>query len=182
MKKAASSKFYSALVLFGLMGQTAWVVENMYLNVFMYKMFHATASDISLMVTASAVSAAITTVLIGALSDRIGKRRLLISLGYILWGVSIFSFILLKEETIRAIFPLTASAATLGVSLTVVFDCIMTFFGSSANDAAFNAWLTDSAEADKRGAAEGINAMMPLVAILAVFGGFMAFDLDRSES
>ncbi len=58
----------------------------------------------------------------------------------------------------------------------------MTLFGSAANDAAFNAWLTDSTTADNRGAAEGINAMMPLVAILAVFGGFMAFDLDRAES
>ncbi len=58
----------------------------------------------------------------------------------------------------------------------------MTFFGSSANDAAFNAWLTDSTDSTNRGAAEGINAMMPLVAILAVFGGFMAFDLDSPAS
>ena len=58
----------------------------------------------------------------------------------------------------------------------------MTFFGSSANDAAFNAWLTDSTDETNRGAAEGINAMMPLVAILAVFGGFMAFDLNESRS
>ena len=47
MKKASQSKFYLALVLFGLMGQIAWVVENMYLNVFIYKMFNATAADIS---------------------------------------------------------------------------------------------------------------------------------------
>jgi MFS family permease len=58
----------------------------------------------------------------------------------------------------------------------------MTFFGSSANDACFNAWLTDSTDSTDRGAAEGINSMMPLVAILAVFGGFMAFDLGKSES
>jgi MFS family permease len=58
----------------------------------------------------------------------------------------------------------------------------MTFFGSSANDAAFNAWLTDSTSHENRGTAEGINAMMPLVAILAVFGGFMAFNLDLPES
>ncbi|MBR2616559.1 MAG: MFS transporter, partial [Clostridia bacterium] len=61
-------------------------------------------------------------------------------------------------------------------------DCVMTFFGSTANDAAFNAWLTDSADQKKRGAAEGINAMMPLLAILVVFGGFMFFDLNREES
>jgi MFS family permease len=58
----------------------------------------------------------------------------------------------------------------------------MTFFGSSANDAAFNAWLTDSTDSANRGAAEGINSMMPLVAILVVFGGFMAFDLNLASS
>ncbi len=31
-----------------------WVVENMYFNVFICKMFRASASDIALMVTASA--------------------------------------------------------------------------------------------------------------------------------
>ncbi|MBQ8718994.1 MAG: MFS transporter, partial [Clostridia bacterium] len=79
-------------------------------------------------------------------------------------------------------FPSAASAASLGVSLGIALDCLMTFFGSSATDAAFNAWLTDSTDATNRGAAEVINAMMPLVAILAVFGGFMAFNLDESSS
>jgi len=69
-----------------------------------------------------------------------------------------------------------------GVSLVIIMDCVMTFFGSSANDACFNAWLTDMTDETNRGAAEGINAMMPLLAILVVFGGFMGFDLNLSES
>lgn len=182
MKTKLKGSFWLALVLFSLMGQVAWVVENMYLNVFIYKMFNASAADISLMVAASAISATLTTVFIGALSDRLGKRRVFISGGYILWGISIFAFALLKLDIISAVFPAAVSAASIGVTLTIALDCIMTFFGSSANDAAFNAWLTDSTDASNRGAAEGINAMMPLVAILAVFGGFMAFDLDKSES
>ena len=181
-KKRLSGKFWLALTLFSLLGQIAWVVENMYLNVFIYKTFNASAADISTMVAASAVAATLTTVFIGALSDKLGKRKIFISGGYILWGVSILAFMLLRIDVIEAIFPMTASAAALGVSLTIVMDCVMTFFGSSANDAAFNAWLTDSATDETRGAAEGVNAMMPLVAILAVFGGFMAFDLDKSES
>ena len=182
MKSGKSSRFWIALTLFSLIGQVAWVVENMYLNVFMYKMFHADAADISAMVAASAVAATLTTVFIGALSDRIGRRKLFMCGGYILWGISILAFILLREDIIGALFPMAATASALCITLTVVLDCVMTFFGSSANDAAFNAWLTDSVEPDGRGAAEGINAMMPLVAILAVFGGFMAFDLDRAES
>lgn len=182
MKTKLSSKFWLTLILFSLIGQIAWVVENMYLNVFIYKMFNASAADISAMVAASAVAATLTTVFVGALSDKIGKRKLFMCGGYILWGISILAFILLKEELIAAVFPMAASAAAVGVSLVIILDCLMTFFGSSANDAAFNAWLTDSTDDSNRGAAEGINAMMPLVAILAVFGGFMAFDLNAPES
>ncbi len=182
MKTKLSPRFWAALTVFSLVGQIAWVVENMYFNVFIYKMFNASAENISAMVAASAVAATLTTVFIGALSDKIGKRKLFICGGYILWGVSILSFILIKKDVIEAVFPMTVSAASVGVSLVIILDCVMTFFGSSANDAAFNAWLTDSTDDTNRGAAEGINAMMPLVAILAVFGGFMAFDLDKDES
>ena len=182
MKSKLSGRFWLALTIFSLMGQVAWVVENMYFNVFIYKMFGATAADISAMVTASAVTATLTTIFMGALSDKIGKRKLFICGGYILWGISIFSFVLLREDIISKTLALTGSAAAMGVSLTIILDCVMTFFGSTANDAAFNAWLTDSVDGKHRGAAEGINAMMPLVSILVVFGGFMFFDLDRADS
>ncbi len=182
MKTKLSRKFMLALTIFSLMGQVAWVVENMYFNVFIYKMFNASPRDISLMVSASAVAATLTTVFMGALSDKLGKRKLFICSGYILWGVSIFSFTLLREDVINAIFPLCTSAAAVGISLTIILDCVMTFFGSTANDAAFNAWLTDSTDESCRGSAEGINSMMPLVAILVVFGGFMFFDLQKAES
>ena len=182
MKTRLSSKFWVALTIFSLMGQIAWVVENMYFNVFIYKMFSATATDIANMVSASAITATLTTIFMGALSDKIGKRKLFICSGYILWGISIFSFIFLREDVISKTFGLTVSAASLGVTLTIILDCVMTFFGSTANDAAFNAWLTDSTDASNRGSAEGINAMMPLVSILVVFGGFMFFDLEKAES
>ena len=182
MKTKLSSKFWIALVLCSLTGQVAWVVENMYLNVFIYKMFAASAADISLMVSASAVAATVTTVFMGALSDKVGKRKLFICAGYILWGISIFCFALIRTDVLDKMFPMVTSAASLGVSLTIIFDCLMTFFGSTANDAAFNAWVTDSTDSTNRGAAEGINSMMPLVSILVVFGGFMAFDLNRQES
>ena len=182
MTTKLSSRFWVALTLFSLVGQIAWVVENMYFNVFIYKMFRASAADISAMVGASSVAATVTTVLIGALSDRIGKRKLLICGGYLCWGVSILSFCLLRVEVIETLFPMTASAMATGVSLVIILDCVMTFFGSSANDAAFNAWVTDSTDHTNRGTVEGINAMMPLISILVVFGGFMGFDLDKSAS
>ena len=180
MKK--NRKFWLTLIIFSLTGQIAWVVENMYFNVFIYKMFHASASEIATMVTASAIAATVTTVLMGALSDRLGKRKVFMCFGYIAWGVSILSFALIRLDVISALFGSTVGAASIGVTLVIIMDCVMTFFGSSANDAAFNAWLTDSTDETNRGAAEGINSMMPLISILVVFGGFMGFNLDLAES
>ena len=186
MKTKLSPRFWLALSLFSLFGQVAWVVENMYLNVFIYKMFRASAADISMMVAASAITATLTTVLIGALSDRLGKRKVFMCAGYILWGISVMGFGLIRENEIHNLFfpavSFNGAALSLCITLTITLDCVMTFFGSSANDAAFNAWLTDSTDETNRGAAEGINAMMPLVAILVVFGGFMAFNLDSADS
>lgn len=182
MKKKLDGKFWAAMLIFGLIGQIAWVVENMYLNVFLYKMFNASAADISLMVGASSVAATLTTVLVGAFSDKVGKRKLLMCLGYIIWGVSILGFGLIKVETLTPIAGSVTAAASLGVSLVIALDCIMTFFGSAANDAAYNAWLTDMGSEGDRGKIEGFNSMMPLIAILFVFGGFMGFNLDLPES
>ncbi len=182
MKTKLSPRFWTALTLFSLIGQVAWVVENMYFNVFIYKMFNATAENISAMVAASAVAATVTTVFMGALSDKIGKRKLFMCAGYILWGISILSFAFIKTETINALFPSVVSAAAVGVNLVIILDCVMTFFGSTANDAAFNASVTDSTDSSNRGSVEGINSMMPLVAILVVFGSFMFFDLEQSSS
>ena len=160
-----NKKFWVAMLIFGMMGQVAWVVENMYFNVFIYKMFNASAADISAMVMASAVTAAVTTIIMGAVSDKVGKRKAFMSAGYIIWGISIISFAYIRN-----------------VLLTIVMDCVMTFFGSTANDAAYNAWLTDRGDSGNRGKIEGINSMMPLVSILIVFGGFMSFNLDERSS
>lgn len=185
-KTSSNARFLLALIVFSLVGQVAWVVENMYLNVFIYKMFRASAEQISFMVRASAVAATVTTLLIGALSDKLGKRKLFICGGYILWGISILGFAAIREDWVSGVFFPMATGTTqtmaLCVTLTIALDCIMTFFGSSANDAAFNAWLTDSSDETNRGRVEGINSMMPLMAILVVFGGFMSLNQDLQES
>ena len=182
MKTKLTPKFWVALTLFSLVGQIAWVIENMYLNVFIYDMFRATPEDISTMVSASAIAATLTTVFIGALSDRVGKRKLFMCGGYILWGISILGFALVRADIIEPLIPATVSVSTVGISLVIILDCVMTFFGSSANDAAFNAWLTDSTDDSNRGSAEGINAMMPLIAILVVFGGFMFIPKEGNDA
>src|SRR5690606_40395869 len=49
-------------------------------------------------------------------------------------------------------------------------DLIMTVFGSGANDAAFNAWVTESTTSRNRGRVDGVLAVMPLLSMLVVFG------------
>lgn len=145
-------------------------------------MFRASAADISMMVGASSVAAALTTILIGALSDWVGKRKLFICGGYLVWGITILAFGLVRMDILTPICGGTMDAAAMGINLVIILDCVMTFFGSAANDAAYNAWLTDEGDETNRGKIEGINAMMPLVSILVVFGGFMGFDLDKADS
>ena len=128
-KTKKSPKFWLSLVIFSLVGQVAWVMENMYLNVFIYERFRASAESISAMVSASAIAATVTTLLIGALSDKLGKRKLFICGGYICWGISIWSFALINILAPAA--AAGAAAVSLGVSLVIIMDCLMTFFGSA---------------------------------------------------
>lgn len=168
-------KFYFSLVLFSLLGQIAWVVENMYFNVFISQEFGASQFYVALMVSLSAVVATLTTLLVGAFSDKVGKRKIFIWLGYIVWGLTISAFCLFSEETISSIVPASIDACAVGIALVIFFDCLMTFFGSSANDACFNSWITDCTDSTNRGKVEGINSMMPLLAILIVFGLLSGF-------
>ena len=166
-------KTWLVIVIISLFGQVAWTIENNFFNLYIRDVFNANLSQIALMVSMSAIAATITSLLIGALSDKLGKRKIIITLGYILWGVTILCFALLQRFASNLEAILGVSAATIGVSLVIIFDCIMTFFGSSANDAAFNAWLTDITDETNRGKVEGVNAAMPLLSMLLVFGGAM---------
>ena len=174
-------KTWFAIILFSLCGQVAWTIENMLFNVFINEEFDASLNNIALMVSVSATAATITTLLMGALSDKVGKRKIFICGGYLLWGLSIMAFALLKVENLNKIFGSSINALALGVGLTILFDVIMTFFGSTANDAAYNAWLTNITEENNRGKVEGVNSAMPLVAILFVFGGQMLVENNPNK-
>lgn len=160
---------WTALLVLGFTGQLAWVVENMYLNVFLYNTITGNTKVIAVMVSASAVVAAATALIVGALSDKLGIRKPVIVAGYLLWGVSVIAFALVRVNAL-AFLAGPATAVRLAAAMVVILDCVMTFFGSSANDAAFNAWVTDVTEERNRGRVEAVLAVMPLAAMLAVFG------------
>ena len=142
MESKLSIRHWLTFIIAGLVGQFAWTIENMYLNRYV---FYATSNYnfIAPMVAISAVASTLTTLLMGALSDRYGKRKFFISVGYFLWGISIIAFSFFNPKFISNI-------TFIGVMI-VVLDCVMTFFGSTANDAAFNAYVTDVTNTKNRG-------------------------------
>ncbi|MDO4377845.1 MAG: MFS transporter [Erysipelotrichia bacterium] len=167
MKK--ESRIWISLLLFGFLGQLAWTVENMYFNVFVYNTLSGDVNVIASMVALSAITATLTTMLMGSLSDKLGKRKIFIVLGYFIWGLSVIVFAFLNTDNISALFPYK-QAALLGGQLAVLMDCIMTFFGSTANDACFNAWLTETVDNSSRSKFESVIAALPLIAMLVIFG------------
>ena len=171
MNNKLGARKWAVLLLVGLFGQFAWTIENMYFNVFLYNTISTDPRYISAMVGASAVVATLTTLLMGALSDRVGKRRVFIALGYILWGFSTAAFGLITPENAARLFP-AANAITAAAVMVVVMDCVMTFFGSTANDGAFNAYVTDVTNSANRGRAESVLAILPLISMLIIFGLF----------
>lgn len=159
-------RVWTALVVVGLVGQVAWTVENMYLNVFVYERITQDPTVIAMMVALSAVAATVATLLIGAWSDRTGRRRLFVAVGYVAWGACTAAFGLLSpsEGAVAAPFVLLA---VVGI---IALDCVMSMIGSGANNAAFGAWVTDVTTPRTRGRADAVLAALPLLAMLVVFG------------
>ena len=171
MKSGFGVRKWLSLLLIGLFGQFAWTIENMYFNVFLYKTISSDPGYIAAMVGWSAAAATITTLVMGVCSDRVGNRKGFIAGGYILWGLTTAAFGYITPENAARLFP-GASAVAAAATMVVVLDCVMTFFGSTANDAAFNAWVTDGTSRENRGRAESVLAILPLLSMLIIFGAF----------
>ena len=175
------ARVWFSAVFFGLIGQIAWIVENMYFATFAQDIFaNSGRADMSygvttLMVILSAIAATVTTIFAGGLIDRTGKRKPFIAFGYIVWGFTIMLF---------ALLPMKAEASKVGLiaALLVVFDCLMTFAGSTSNDAAFNAWVADVTDKTNRGKLNSILAILPVIAVVIVFVGLGSLYNSANES
>ncbi len=157
-------KLWFSVIIFGLIGQIAWIVENMYFSKFMQNNIEPEPYATTLMVALSAIAATVATVLGGALCDKIGKRKPIVCWGYILWGLSTIAF---------AFIPVDVATETKlrMVSVIVIMDCVMSFIGAAANDAAFNTWVTDISDTTNRGKIDVVLAIMPVAAMGVVFIG-----------
>lgn len=168
-----SPNLWLNIILFGFMGQVAWAVENNFFNVYLFNEVGGTMEDTSMMVTASSIVAVLTTLFMGSLSDKINKRKIFICAGYIVWGFTVMAFAFLHPDNISKIIGTSpAAAVATTVTLVIIMDCIMTFMGSTSNDAAFNAWITDITSSSNRAKTESVLAILPVVALVGVTAAF----------
>lgn len=160
-----SGKNWIIIWIAGLAGQLCWNIENQWFNDFVYDKIAPNPDIISWMVGLSAIATTFATFLFGTLSDRLGKRRIFISIGYVLWGV--FTIIFGLTE-----FLPKSNIMTVAV-MVVAADAVMSFAGSMGNDAGFNPWTTDITNERNRGGLGAVIAVQPVVATIlgsVVFG------------
>ena len=184
IKEKLSKKSWFTICLFSFMGGIAWNIENMYFNTFLYNSVYANASEaamagsmapttaISRMVALSAIAAVLTTFIMGTLSDKMKNRKFFISVGYILWGIVTALFGFITRDNIASLLGLTDEALilTTTVWVVIVMDIIMTFMGSTSNDAAFNAWVTDITTPKIRPTIETALTFVGFLSVAAVMG------------
>ena len=155
-----SRKKWLSIFLLGFAGQVAWAVENQFFNTFMYDRIIPDPLYVSIMVASSAVVATITSIFMGAFSDKLGRRKPFLFFGYLIWGISII--VIPGAGMIKP--------ALLAAWVLILLDCLMTFFGSTAYDAAYNAYMTDITTRKTRGRAQGLLAVGTALAILLTYG------------
>ncbi|MEE3488476.1 MAG: MFS transporter [Bulleidia sp.] len=167
-----SAGTWTAVILFGLIGQIAWSIENMEFNLFLFNYIGGTTTDIARMVAWSALVSTLTTLVMGIVTDRLGHRKEFLCYGYVIWGVMTMLFALISRERTVSMFPSLTAAQVLARTafMVILMDCIMSFFGSAANDASFNAWVTESTDETNRASVEGVLNVFPLLSMLIVAG------------
>ena len=164
-------KQWLTIILFGLIGQIAWSIENMEFNLFLFNYIGGSTTDIANMVAYSAFFATLTTLVMGTVSDRVGHRKMFLCVGYILWGISTLSFAFISRDNISKLTGVSLSQVLpLTVFAVIFMDCVMTFFGSTANDASFNSWVTETTDHTNRTSVEGVLNTFPLLSMLLVAG------------
>ena len=179
-KTGAGLRFWILVWGLGLIGQLVWNIENQWFNTFVYAKIAKDPTIISWMVAVSAFATTVSTFLFGTLSDRRGRRKPFVALGYILWGI--FTILFGTTEFITAGRSAdTAKLLVLAATAVVLADALMSFFGSMGNDAGFNAWLNDNMNDRNRSAIGAALATQPILGTIVgvVVGGMLIGKSDN---
>ncbi len=159
----------------GIAGQICWNMENQWFNTFIYAKIAKDPTIISWMVACSAIATTISTFIFGCASDRKGKRKPMVAIGYILWGIFTIAFGMTEFIAGGASNGGATSVILVAGVSCVLADCLMSFFGSCANDVGFNAWINDHMDDDNRGQLGAALATQPVIGTIVgtVLGGML---------
>ena len=172
MKNNSKLRFWILVWGLGIIGQLCWNIENQWFNTFVYAKIAKDPTIISWMVAISAIATTVSTFLFGTFSDRSGKRKPFIAIGYILWGI--FTILFGTTEFITKTNT-TSQAIALAATAVVLADALMSFFGSMGNDASYNAWLNDMMDDNNRGGIGAALATQPIIGTIigTILGGIL---------
>ena len=163
--------FWTFVWVMGIAGQLCWNMENQWFNTFVYAKIGGDVNIVTAMVIVSAIVTTISTFVFGTLSDRMGKRKRFVSIGYILWGITTIIFGLtefIRQSNIGSIVFVSAF-------LVVLTDAIMSFFGSMGNDSGYSTWLNDHTNEENKGKIGAALAALPVFGTVVgtVLGGML---------
>ncbi len=153
-----SGKTWILVWVLGLAGQLCWSVENQWFNTFVYDKITPNPWVVSWMVAVSAVVTTFSTFIFGTWSDRLGKRKPFVFIGYVMWGVFTILF------GVAEFLPQNQIVAA--AVMVIAMDALMSFFGSMGNDAAFSSWTTDISNDSNRGQIGAALAALPIIATI----------------
>ena len=171
--KTSGLQFWFLVWGLGIAGQLCWNIENQWFNTFVYAKIAKDPTIISFMVAISAIATTIATFVFGTMSDRKGKRKPFIAIGYIMWGI--FTILFGTTEFIVKGASLTSNLIVMAGTAVVLADALMSFFGSMGNDAGFNVWLNDKMTDKNRGQIGAALATQPVIGTIigTVVGGIL---------
>ena len=169
--KKQTKGFWAIVWGMGLAGQLCWNMENQWFNTFVYAKISGDVNIVTWMVIVSALVTTVSTFVFGTWSDRIGKRRIFVSAGYIIWGCTTILFGMTEYARDSGIGALIA----LSGALVVVTDAVMSFFGSMAYDSGYSVWLNDHTNEGNAGQVGAALAVLPILSTVigTVVGGML---------
>ncbi len=178
--RSSNFNFWFLVWGLGIAGQICWNIENQWFNTFVYAKIAKDPTIISWMVGVSAAATTLSTFLFGCISDRIGKRKIMTAIGYILWGIFTIVFGLTQYIKFGTADNKATVMMTAGIAV-VCADAVMSFFGSMGSDIGYNAWINDHMNDKNRGQLGAALATQPVIGTIlgTVVGGMLVGSDDN---
>lgn len=165
--RVSNMKRWIIIWTLGLIGQVGWNIEGTWINTFVYDKISKTPSVLTPMLIMSAIGTTVSIFIFGTLTDRTGKRRSMISTGFVIWGILIACFGLTQY--------IVKSNFLIAVIYMVIMDMLLSFFGSMSTDVGYSTWLTDIMNDKNRGQIGGAIAIQTVLGSLLgnIIGGYV---------